>query len=131
MNQNVRIAKELVRIAKSLTAFDKTQSYLDDIEENALSDLLYKQGWCLYDWAQDIYGDDDNLMGRQCAVWTVDEQADELGEKSNGVKPVSWNELKSVVDGEEDFISGGETVTYQCDEYGPTGHAVSIVVKKQ
>ena len=44
MNQNVRIAKELVRIAKSLTAFDKTQSYLDDIEENALSDLLYKQG---------------------------------------------------------------------------------------
>lgn len=123
MNRNVKIAKELVRLAKSLVAtYDeetgrKMEAYLDKIEEHDVSERLAKHNWQLYGFA--VEGRGGYEYGRSWSVEPIPE-----GERFEDRETGDWDDIKAEFEDDFTSIDNGPKVFYACDEYGPSGYMV-------
>ena len=95
MDRNVRIARELAKIAKMLVADDYTEDKYDinqvarDIKKKIDESVKLSTGWCVGDKIEDIKDDDGNVVG---CVWEA------VQNKDFGDTPERWRVMERMLD---------------------------------
>lgn len=123
MNKNIKIAKQLIKLAKSLISYrlnndQDIKKYFDDIEEYYVNETLSQYGWQLYDRSQDINKNIDGeiiTVGRHISVQPAD-------------KALTWQELKRQIDGTTVYFDNNKEyeVIVNCDKKGPSGYGIIV-----